>query len=113
MGKARQTISIPNKIKVGSTDIFVRLYDNLVNIANDEGSYDETKQTILIDKEIAERNNSYSVLVVMHEVSHVVYNQHLLKEATEEVVVNAFSHSFTGILKENPQLLDWINKCLK
>ena len=88
MVKSRQTISIPNKIKVGSTDIFVRLYDNLVNIANDEGSYDETKQTILIDKEIAERNNSYSVLVVMHEVSHVVYKCFLCSFKAIELIPN-------------------------
>ena len=113
MVKSRQTISIPSKIKIGSTDIFVRLYDGLVNVANDEGSYDETKQTILIDKEIAQRCNSYSVLVLMHELSHVIYNQHLLKDATEEVVVNAFSHSFTAVVKENPELLEWINRCVK
>jgi hypothetical protein len=113
MVKLRPTISIPTKIKVGSTDIFVRLYDGLVTIANDEGSYDETKQIILLDKEIAERSNSYSVLVLMHEISHVIYNQHLMKEATEEVVVNGFSHSFTSILKDNPNLLTWINRCVK
>ena len=58
MAKLQQTISLPTNIKVGSLDINVRLYDNLINISEDEGSYDGSKQTILIDKEIAERQNS-------------------------------------------------------
>ena len=60
-----------------------------------------------------EKNNSYSVLVMLHEISHCIYNQHLLKDANEEVIVNAFSHGMTQLLKDNPKLNEWISLCLK
>tara|TARA_Y100001970_G_scaffold103753_1_gene130081 strand:+ start:1621 stop:1962 length:342 start_codon:yes stop_codon:yes gene_type:complete len=113
MAKLQQTISLPTNIKVGSLDINVRLYDNLINISEDEGSYDGSKQTILIDKEIAERQNSYSFLVLWHELCHAIYDQHLLEAAKEEIVVNAYSHGFTMILRDNPDLKNWMQQCLK
>ncbi len=55
MAKLQQTISLPNKIKIGSVDISVQLIDGLVDISEDEGSYDGTKQTIILDKNVVER----------------------------------------------------------
>ena len=42
MAKLQQTISLPNKIKVGSVDISVQLIDGLVDISEDEGSFEGT-----------------------------------------------------------------------
>ena len=113
MGKLRQQILLPKIIKIGSVDITVQQYDNLTKIAGEEGSFDEGQQVIQIDKSIVEKNNSYSVLVMLHEISHCIYNQHLLKDANEEVIVNAFSHGMTQLLKDNPKLNEWISLCLK
>tara|TARA_R100000781_G_scaffold107001_1_gene71104 strand:+ start:216 stop:563 length:348 start_codon:yes stop_codon:yes gene_type:complete len=112
MAKLQQTISLPNKIKVGSVDISVQLIDGLVDISEDEGSYDGTKQTIILDKNVVERQNSYSLLLVLHELDHVIYEQHLLKSADEEIVVNAFSHATVQILRDNPDLKKWMDVCL-
>ena len=112
MGKLRQQILLPKIIKIGSVDITVQQYDNLTKIAGEEGSFDEGQQVIQIDKSIVEKNNSYSVLVMLHEISHCIYNQHLLKDANEEVVVNAFSHGMTQLLKDNPKFNQWISLCL-
>ena len=113
MGKLRQQILLPKIIKIGSVDITVQQYDNLTKIAGEEGSFDEGQQVIQIDRSIVEKNNSYSVLVMLHEISHCIYNQHLLKDANEEVIVNAFSHGMTQLLKDNPKLNEWISLCLK
>ena len=112
MAKLQQTISLPNKIKVGSVDISVQLFDGLVDISEDEGSYDGSKQTIILDKNIVERQNSYALLLVLHELDHVIFDQHLLKSADEEVIVNAFSHATVQILRDNPDLNKWMQQCL-
>ena len=112
MAKLQQTISLPNKIKVGSVDISVQLIDGLVDISEDEGSYDGSKQTIILDKNIVERQNSYALLLVLHELDHVIFDQHLLKSADEEVIVNAFSHATVQILRDNPDLNKWMQQCL-
>jgi len=112
MARLQQTISLPNKIKVGSVDISVQLIDGLVDISEDEGSFDGSKQTIILDKSIIERQNSYSLLLVLHELDHVIFDQHLLKAAEEEIIVNAFSHSTVQILRDNPDLKKWMDKCL-
>ena len=113
MAKLQQTISLPNKIKVGSVDISVQLIDGLVDISEDEGSYDGTKQTIILDKNIVEKGNSYSFLLVWHELCHVIYDHHLLKSAEEEVVVNSMSHGMTMIMRDNPKFFKWMQQCLK
>jgi len=94
-------------------DISVQLIDGLVDISEDEGSYDGSKQTIILDKNIVERQNSYSLLLVLHELDHVIFDQHLLKAAEEEIIVNAFSHSTVQILRDNPDLKKWMDACLK
>ncbi len=113
MAKLQQTISLPSKLKVGSVDISVQCLDGLVNISDDEGSYDGTKQTIILDKNIVEKGNSYSFLLVWHELCHVIYDHHLLKSAEEEVVVNSMSHGMTMIMRDNPQFFKWMQQCLK
>ncbi len=112
MAKLQQTISLPNKIKVGSVDISVQLIDGLVSISDDEGSYDGTKQSIILDKNLVDRQNPYSLLLVLHELDHVIYEQHLLTAAKEEVIVNAFSHATVQILRDNPELKKWMDQCL-
>ena len=112
MVKSHPQISLPTKIKVGSVDITVQQYDNLTKIAGEEGSFDEGQQIIQIDRSIVDKQNSYSVLVMLHELSHCIYNQHLLKDANEEVVVNAFSHGMTQLLKDNPKFNQWMSLCL-
>ena len=100
MAKLQQTISLPSKLKVGSVDISVQCLDGLVSISDDEGSYDGTKQTIILDKNIVEKGNSYSFLLVWHELCHVIYDHHLLKSAEEEVVVNSMRNNFRRKLFE-------------
>tara|TARA_R110002051_G_scaffold3811_2_gene20423 strand:- start:1704 stop:2048 length:345 start_codon:yes stop_codon:yes gene_type:complete len=112
MAKLQQTISLPNLIKVGSVDISVQCLDGLVKISEDEGSYDGSKQSIILDKKIVDRGNSYSFLLVWHELCHVIYDHHLLKSAEEEVVVNAMSHGITMIIRDNPELNKWMQQCL-
>ena len=77
------------------------------------GKLTEAQRVDLIDKEIAERQNSYSFLVLWHELCHAIYDQHLLEAAKEEIVVNAYSHGFTMILRDNPDLKNWMQQCLK
>lgn len=112
MAKSHRTILFPKHIKVGSVDISVHLVENLVSISEDEGSYDGTKQSIILDKSIIERCNSYSLLLVLHELNHVIFDHHLLKSAEEEIVVNAFSHSTVQIMRDNPVFKDWVYQCL-
>ena len=112
MAKLQQTISLPTKIKVGSVDISVQCLDGLIDISEDEGSYDGSKQTIILDKNLIEKNNPYSLLLVLHELDHVIFDHHLLKNAEEEIVVNAFSHATVQILRDNPQLNKWMQQCL-
>lgn len=113
MVKSPQMISFPSSIKVGSQDIYVRLVPGLSDLSDDEGCYDGRKQLISFDKDIIDKSDPYALLLVWHELDHVIFEQHLLKSAEEEVIVNAFSHGQVQILRDNPQLKKWMDICLK
>ena len=77
MVKSHQMISFPSSIKVGSQDIYVRLVPGLSDLSDDEGSYDGRKQLISFDKDIIDKCDPYALLLVWHELDHVIFEQHL------------------------------------
>ena len=113
MAKSLRTISIPNKIKIGAMDVSIQLQKNLSKRSDDEGGYFEEDQLILLDKDIIESGNRYSIVLLWHEVLHAIYSQYSLEGLSEEKNVSGFSQGIVQVFGDNPKLVNWILKCLK
>ncbi len=113
MAKSPQQISLPSKLQVSGLTIALRCQKQLLEIADDEGSYHAGKQLVVFDESIIEQQTSYSCILVWHEVCHIIYEQYGLKDKKEEDVVNAMSRGFVQILRDNPGFKNWMDQCLK
>ena len=113
MAKSLPMISIPNKIKIGAMDVTIQLQKHLTKRSDDEGGYFEEDQLILLDKDIIEAGNKYSIVLLWHEVLHAIYSQYSLDGLSEEKNVSGFSQGIVQVLGDNPKLIEWILKCLK
>lgn len=113
MAKLLQQISLPDKIKIGGMDISIQLQKNLSKRSGDEGGYFEEDQLIILDKDIIEIGNKYSIVLLWHEILHAIYSQYSLDGLSEEKNVNGFSQGIVQVFGDNPKLVDWILLCLK
>ena len=113
MEKFPPMISIPNKIKIGAMEVTIRLQKHLTKRSDDEGGFFEEDQLILLDKDIIEKGNKYSIVLLWHEILHAVYSQYSLEGLPEEKNVSGFSQGIVQVLGDNPKLVKWILLCLK
>ena len=113
MAELHQSISIPSKIKIGAMDVTIQLQKNLSKRSEDEGSFFEDDKIILLDKDIIESGNRYSIVLLWHEVLHAIYRQYSLDGLSEEKIVSGVSQGIVQVFGDNPKLVQWILKCLK
>ena len=104
--------SLPQKIKIGALEFNIQLQKNLSKRSDDEGGYFEEDQLILLDRNIIETGNRYSIILLLHEVLHAIHSQYSLEGLSEEKIVNGMSQGIVQVIGDNPKLLDWIKKCL-
>jgi len=112
MVKLQQTTSLPTNIRVGIFDIKIKLQHNLTNMSDDEGSYLESEQTILLDKTLMDLKNSYSLALIWHEICHAIFSQYSLSGQIEETTVNSFSLGIVQVLRDNPEFQQWGKECI-
>ena len=100
-------INLPSPIKVGPYDYQVIHWDTSDASGHDKmGECNHCSQVIRV---VTDRNPPVIVDTLIHELLHAAYyvgNFH--EKAWEEYTVTTLSTQLTGIFRDNPHLLEWI-----
>jgi len=109
--------SLPKKIKISYTDLFVELNDDHKFKADQYGEFDANTNTITLATETSSRELANTLL---HELVHASVWYGGLKDEgaaleddkAEEHVVNVITNQLCQILRDNPKVLTLIKKGL-
>ena len=110
MEKSKQqrkpTVSYPTKIRIGPNDVeveYVSLNGELF------GDYSFINNLIRVDKTL---RGGPLVDTVLHEILHAIWRLGQLKDVkeTEERTVSVTASYFAQIIRDNPELIAWLQK---
>ncbi len=106
---------LPASIKIGPFDTTFVFKDKIDDDnGNKDSSWGAYTHGVMIELVINQHNLTFALDTVMHEVSHGVYRcAGLDSTSSEESVVTAMSTGWLAVLKDNPELLQWIVDSLK
>jgi hypothetical protein len=110
---------VPAKVKVGPYTYEVRTVNELKLPTVENGAQLDglhvggpTNYVILIDSQVKDKHRHCEV--VLHEVFHACWQvMSLTDDDKEEDVVTALARALTMVLRDNPDLLKYINRSLK
>lgn len=104
---------MPKKIKVSAFDFDILEWDrNDAASRNRFGEFCALSGVIRIDTAISDK---YKILdTLMHEIYHAIWFSYgIYDDDKEERVVSALSTAMVQVLRDNPDLRNFINHCLK
>lgn len=115
MKKSAYLNSAPETIRIGPWDINLRIEKGPFFIQNEAcvGFYSPRTMEIGASHDVA--NQKVFVGIVIHELIHAligIYNIPVEKDKEEDVVMH-FETAFTDLLRNNPELITWLQKGLK
>lgn len=103
----------PTSVRIGPHDWTVKLWDEQA-AGNTQalGLCDKHTCTILIMEGMAPQKEAE---VLMHEIIHAIYDVGGLRylEHQEEAVVNAMGYHMVGIVRDNPDLMDYFAAAMR
>lgn len=107
----------PKTLKVGAYNYDVILDPEWI-IGSDEknkwGTCDTVKFTLSVGNLKEMPSAPFLVGILLHEIFHAIWaHQNLRPKESEENVMVAFEVGMVQVLRDNPNLLDWIKKGLK
>lgn len=99
---------LPGQFRIGPYDFDVMIE---TNAKNDLGTMSLTDLKITLSPE--HPNPIYALDTILHEVIHAISRiQGLRKNDDEERIANTLASGLTQVLRDNPQLVAWINRVL-
>jgi len=103
-------VSLPKKVNAGPFEVELVLLPH--EVAYESSDYQGTFVSkpplkIYLDDEIINLGGRDAINVVMHEMLHVGYYQHHLKDKEEETLVNSVANFLTEILTRS-ELKEWL-----
>jgi hypothetical protein len=102
---------LPPFLRIGPVDVRIEVLDRL---PDDDcwGSHDHRTLLIQLDRTIPSKH--YAVDIVLHETMHALYRTwHIDDKTEEEGTVSCLATGLTQVLRDNPQLLNWIQRSLQ
>ena len=98
---------IPSSIRIGAHDIKIRQAPKSL-LKSAFGDYSADTKVLRLDKRAC---GPLVVETLLHELCHGIYDNYGLQEGdSEERVVSSLGVALTQIFRDNPWLLQWIQK---
>jgi hypothetical protein len=103
-----KVIGLPPSIRVGPHDIKIRLVSEK-ELGDDFGIFQNDRLEITLCEEYAA--GSLAVDTALHEILHAIWLVSMRESSgTEEQVCSTIASQLTQVLRDNPELVKWIQK---
>lgn len=114
MPKKKSLIKIPDKVKIGPVNYDILFLDEVkeTNGSDLMGLHEYSKARISLSKKHLP-NNDVAMVVLMHEILHGIFDAWEINIKQEESVVSKLGSGLCTLLKDNPELVDYIRKVCK
>lgn len=102
-------MKLPSSVRVGPYDIRILIADTLQMTASARwGEFSSIEQAIRVDVGIA--TNAKAVDTVIHELLHAIWWAYQIRDDDkEERTVSMIALGWLALLRDNPDLLQWLN----
>jgi len=98
---------LPSSLRVGPYDITIAIVDELTG---SYGEFSPVEQEIRLLREY--KTAALAVDTLLHEVLHAAWFAAALPKKYEERTVSALAPTLTQILRDHPEVLEWVRKAL-
>ncbi len=101
---------LPNSIKIGP--VMYRVFEMSAPLAaaeNIDGICEPNHKIIRIREDL---NRDDMARILLHEIIHAAFDMGALAEAQEERIVTVLANQLTGVWRDNPEFVRFMNDCL-
>jgi hypothetical protein len=107
-----KTVSVPSSIKVGGLVFKVHVVKDLKSADKPcFGTMSWDEQRIYLDAAIPTKE--FVVNILIHEIMHALWAFYELPRKNEETSVYRLANGLSALIKDNPELMDYIMKAYK
>ena len=104
-------MALPSPIKVGGFEYKVYERGDFVRSQGQFGQCDNDISVILVGTDLTKQMQSNTLI---HELFHAIYYVYNIQDNDEEErVVNTFANGWHQVLKDNPDLVNYLKRTLK
>lgn len=101
---------VPKSVRVGPHDIKIRVIPDK-ELGDDFGTMEMAKLEMTLSESYAA--GSMAVDTTLHEILHVIWHLCLREVGAEEQIVSAMASQFTQVMRDNPELIAWMQKTVQ